>query len=104
MKIRMIALAGVAALALSTPAMAVEGWYLGLGAGYDQQNGIKGTSVPFPTTFSGKSNSSNGPLLAGAFGYSWDGGLRIEDEISWSGHDIKDPTATGYVATTADMI
>ncbi len=50
MKIRMIALAGVAALALSTPAMANEGWYLGLGAGWDLQvNGAKATSVTVPT-------------------------------------------------------
>ena len=76
MKIRMIALAGVAALALSTPAMAADGWYLGLGAGYDQQNGIKLTSVPCSDTFSGKTNSSSGALLAGAFGYGWDNGFR----------------------------
>src|ERR1700761_8483725 len=96
MKIRMIALAGVAAMALGTPAMAADGWYLGLGAGWDHQNGFNGTSVPLPTTFTGKSKSSDGPLIAGSFGYAWDNGFRLEDEISWSGHDIKDPTATGY--------
>ena len=37
MKIRMIALAGVAALALSGPALAGEatGWYVDLSGGYD---------------------------------------------------------------------
>src|SRR4051812_48160102 len=49
MRIRLIALAGVAALALSTPAMAAQGWYLGLGAGWDQQNSLKFHSVPTPT-------------------------------------------------------
>ncbi len=34
MKLRMIALAGVAVAALSSPAIAGEGWYLGLGGGY----------------------------------------------------------------------
>ena len=32
MKIRMLALAGVAAVALSAPAHAGDGWYLGLAA------------------------------------------------------------------------
>ena len=40
MKIRLLAMAGVAAMALSTPAMAAEGWYLGLGAGWDHENGL----------------------------------------------------------------
>ncbi len=62
MKIRMIALAGVAALALSTPAMAADGWYLGLGAGWDQQNHISTTSTVNPAYF-GTTKSSSGALL-----------------------------------------
>ena len=55
MKIRLAALAGVAALALSTPAMAAEGWYLGLGAGWDNQDNINahatsGTTIPGVST------------------------------------------------------
>ena len=47
MKIRTIALAGVAVLALSGPAAASDatGWYLGLGAGWDHMGNIK-TSHP----------------------------------------------------------
>ena len=45
MKLRLLAMATVAAAALSTPALAGDGWYLGLGGGYDDQNGISGTSV-----------------------------------------------------------
>ena len=28
-------------------------------------------------------------LLAGSFGYAWDNGLRIEDEIGYTGHDAQ---------------
>ncbi len=41
MKIRMLALAGVAAVALSAPAHAAEGWYLGLGGGYDNMSNLR---------------------------------------------------------------
>ena len=52
MKLRMIALAGVAALALSGPAAAsnATGWYLGLGAGWDHMGNVEATYPP--STFS----------------------------------------------------
>src|ERR1700761_2409142 len=91
MKIRMIALAGVAALALSAPAMAADdGWYLGLGGGWDQQNGLKASSVPSPALFAGRTQASTAAIIAGTIGYSWNG-LRLEDEIAWDGQDL-----TGY--------
>src|SRR5690348_1826079 len=65
MKIRLIALAGVAALALSTPAMAAQGWYLGLGAGWDQQTDLKFRSVPSPTSTQ-IAKSKAGALVAGS--------------------------------------
>ena len=88
MKIRMIALAGVAALALSTPAMAAEGWYLGLGAGWDQQTGIKATSAPLPGAFAGRTQASNAAIIAGSAGYAFGNGFRLEDEIAWEGQDL----------------
>ena len=105
MKIRMIALAGVAALALSTPAMAAEGWYLGLGAGWDQQNGVKLSSVPVPSAVV-TSKASSGALVAGSAGYAWDNGFRLEDEIGWSGHNVKVPAGSaggGYTSVETDM-
>ena len=50
MKIRVIALAGVAAMALASPAMAAEGWYLGLSGGLATQDGIKYASTLLPAT------------------------------------------------------
>src|ERR1700754_4110802 len=90
MKIRMIALAGVTALALSTPAMAAEGWYLGLGGGWDHQNGIRGTSSVAPTV-TGVAKSEDGAIIAGTFGYAWDNGLRLEAEDAYTSHDFSNP-------------
>ena len=50
MNLRMLAMATVAAAALSTPALAGEGWYLGLGGGWDQQESVSHVSVPRPAT------------------------------------------------------
>ena len=41
MKLRLLAMATVAAAALSTPALAGDGWYLGLGGGWDNQIGYQ---------------------------------------------------------------
>ena len=49
MKIRMLALAGVAAAALSAPAhAATEGWYLGLAGGYDNMPDVRAHSATAP--------------------------------------------------------
>src|SRR5580658_1956605 len=105
MKIRMIAWARVAALALSTPAMANEDGYLGLGAGWDLQKGVNVTSVTVPT-FTSKEKSSSGAIIAGSVGYVWDNGIRIEDEIGWTGHSLSNAAGTGngYSAVTTDMV
>ena len=97
MKIRMIALAGVAALALSTPAMAANGWYLGLGGGWDGQSSIKATSQ-VNTNFFGSSKSGGAAIVAGTVGYAWDNGFRLEDEIAWTGHDLAGLTGTFVTA------
>ena len=89
MKIRMLALAGVAAVAFSAPAFAAtEGWYLGLAGGYDQMPSVKVKSAPFPSTFSRVGNSDSGIGMA-SFGYSWASGFRLENEISYTEHDAK---------------
>src|ERR1700759_3611039 len=75
MKFRMIALAGAAALAVSTPAMA-EGWYLGLGGGLDWQNKINRTAaIPSGST---KQGSYSGGIGLGSFGYQFDNNFRVE--------------------------
>ena len=102
MKIRLIALAGVAALALSTPAMAAQGWYLGLGAGWDQQNALKFRSVPTPTNIQ-TAKSKDGALIVGSVGYGWDSGLRMEFEDSYTSHDFSAPFG-GSDSVTSVMV
>src|ERR1019366_10008625 len=87
MKLRLLAMATVAAAVLSTPALAGDGWYLGLGGGYDGQNGISGRSVPQPTAF-GRTDHSDSAIGAAAVGYAWPEGWRIENEFAFTQHNI----------------
>src|SRR3954462_10650283 len=88
MKFRLLAMATVAAAALSTPAMAGEGWYLGLGGGWDNQPGIRGTSVKAPALFNQKTNANDNFIGAIAIGYKWAEGWRLENELAFTQHDL----------------
>src|ERR1700760_4887956 len=96
MKLRTVALAGVAAAALGTsPAFAndTQGWYLGLGVGYDHQEPLEFTSggtVPGGARI----GTTDTALVTGSFGYKWTEGLRIEFEASYDNHDLH-PFAPG---------
>ncbi len=87
MKIRMIALAGVAVVALAGPAAAsnITGWYLGLGAGWDHMGNVEAKFTPKSagTAQSVKMGTNDGALILGAFGYRFPNRLRIEDEIGY---------------------
>ena len=48
MKLRLLALATVAATAFSAPAFAGQGWYLGLGGAYSSLDQFTAQSVPTP--------------------------------------------------------
>src|SRR5689334_223339 len=87
MRLRTIALAGAATAALSTPAFADHvGWYLGLGAGYEQTQStrVEFTEPGFGIVGTGKArfNGSGIYLLDG--GYKWDSGLRVEGELAYT--------------------
>src|ERR1700687_1338237 len=89
MKLRSIALAGVAVIALSTPAMAgPPGWYLGLGAGYDSLStfGARDSHLPAPNLAKLSYSSSGLGIVFG--GYNWGNGFRFEGELGYSAHDI----------------
>src|ERR1700743_3386839 len=89
MKLRSIALTGVALAALSVgPAMAndTEGWYIGLGAGYDHMDPIKAVGVP-PLSAHANLGQGDSAMVAGPFGYKWPDGLRMEFEVGYSSHD-----------------
>ena len=89
MKLRFLAMATVCAAALTTPAMAHEGWYLGLGGGYDGANSVSLTSVANPR-FNPSTGSSDSGIGALSVGYGWESGWRRmaprirSGRISWS--------------------
>ena len=92
MKLRSIALASVAVIALSTPAVAggPPGWYLGLGAGYDSLTTVAGHDA---TPVAVKQSYSGDALYLATIGYNWgswgdwDNQIRMEAEIGFDQHD-----------------
>src|SRR5687768_13567350 len=95
MKLRLIALAGVAASALAaSPAMAaVEGWYLGFGGGISEHNGIAVNSTINPAV-GGKVQTETGGLVLLSVGYKFDSNFRLEVESGYSWRDVQ--PAGGY--------
>jgi OmpA-OmpF porin, OOP family len=113
MKIRTIALAGVAALALSGPAAASDatGWYLGLGAGWDHMGQFSQVFTPqIPPNPPGtadvifKTGTDDTALIVGSFGYRFANHIRIENEIGYDKHDLNDPLFDGHSGITSDLI
>jgi outer membrane protein OmpA-like peptidoglycan-associated protein len=103
MKIRMLALAGAAAVALSAPATAApEGWYLGLAGGYDNMPTVNSRSAPFPTAGVVPVDHSDSGIGMLSFGYSWASGFRLENEFSYTSHDI-DSAGNGGAGSTSVM-
>ena len=89
MRIRSIALAGAALLVFAGSASASDngGWYLGLGAGYDQLGSVRMQSATAPFVGSGRTSYSGNAIYLGSAGYKWDSGLRIELELGFDQHD-----------------
>ncbi|HYS45503.1 MAG TPA: outer membrane beta-barrel protein, partial [Rhizomicrobium sp.] len=111
MKLRLLAMATVAAAAFSTPALAGEGWYLGLGGGWDGQTGYNIKSVASPTVLPGnKVSTKDSAIGAIAIGYAWgDSGFRLENEFAFTQHDTRLNgtgvfNASGGNQITSDMV
>ncbi|MGH6870629.1 MAG: OmpA family protein [Rhizomicrobium sp.] len=83
MDIRKFLLAGAAALAFITPAHAGEGWYLGLGTGWDSAYNTHITGAGLD----GSIHSTDTPLIAGSAGYKF-GDFRLEAETAWDRHHV----------------
>ncbi|MGN6517559.1 MAG: OmpA family protein [Rhizomicrobium sp.] len=90
MKLRTIFLAGVAALFVS-PALAADGWYLGLGAGWDHLKDPKlvGSGID------GKLTAKDSAIVGATFGYKFDAPFRLEFETAWDRHSTGDFTSGG---------
>jgi len=104
MRLRSVVLAGVAAAALSAgPAMAndTQGWYLGLGVGYDHMEPIDAITAP-PLSAHARLGQQDMALVAGSFGYKWASNLRMEFEVGYSSHDQHqdNPPFAGHLSGT----
>src|ERR1700744_4873382 len=114
MKIKMMALAGVAALALTRPAVASDatGWYLGLGAGWDHMGQVSASFVPNAScvgvcaTSKDKADTDDSALVVLSAGYRGSSHVRLEAEVgydqSW-GNDRHDVPG-GHVGLNSALI
>src|SRR6185437_10460545 len=101
MTIRSIALAGVAALALATPAVASEatGWYLGLGAGWDTMELAHYNNSTIAPPLEVKVPYHDDVLGTAALGYKWgDSGFRTELEIGYEQRGLNSKSLFGPTA------
>ena len=87
MKLRSIALAGAALIALSVPAAASDymGWYIGLGGGYDSPDLVHFTSPALIGVQ--KAAFDPGAIGVVSLGYKWDHNIRTEVELGYTQHD-----------------
>jgi OOP family OmpA-OmpF porin len=83
---RFIAFAGAALCMLATPALAGDGWYLGLGAGWDSRNDVQITDPLGSGTLSTNDNA----LVIGSIGYKFpDMPFRLEAEGGYDWHNLR---------------
>src|SRR5215813_2402019 len=94
MTLRTIALAGAMLAALSGPASAGDGLYLGLEAGWSSPSNIHFHDV----NADGHFLLDDGALLGGSMGYKWAHGLRLELEMSYVRYDVNHSDAFNFVA------
>src|SRR5689334_715708 len=103
MKLRVLALAGVALAGMTTAASAGEGWYLGLGAGWNHLEKFKTNHVaPLPSN-SFEFTSRDGYLATVTAGYKFDSGMRVEEEFGYANNKSRafketSPAVVGPIA------
>jgi OmpA-OmpF porin, OOP family len=96
MNLRTVVLAGAAALFVS-PAFAGDGWYIGLGAGWDhlRDHKLVGDGL------NGKLNAKDSAIVAGTVGYKFDAPFRLEFEGAWDRHSTGDYSSGALVAPSS---
>ncbi len=108
MKLRSYALAGAAIIALSVPAAAsdYQGWYLGLGAGWDTVENVHANWSTATSTGSVKIPFHDDVLGLGAVGYKWNN-FRFEFEGGYEQRGFVRqpllPKVEGGMAVTSGM-
>jgi len=95
MKIRSMILVGAALAAFAGPAMAGDGTYLGLGAGWDSQNNVQVDEFAPPPAV-GSVSTNDGVIFAGTLGYKMPGfPVRLEFESGYDFHSAGQLTSGG---------
>src|ERR1022692_2831096 len=84
MKIRLLAMTGLVTAVLISPAIAGDGWYMGIGAGLDLGTGVRFVSPRTSPPSSISDKNSSDPIMTASFGYKWDIGLRTELEAVYA--------------------
>jgi outer membrane protein OmpA-like peptidoglycan-associated protein len=110
MKIYAIALAGVAALALATPASAGEGWYVGFGVGVGWADADMDGTFDQRRNFTGDLSLGRAADVELMTGYKWNdsgwwnGGFRLETEVGYRSHAVRGwNTNFGLVRTSGHI-
>jgi OOP family OmpA-OmpF porin len=96
-RIKTIVLGTVMAAALSTPAMAGTGWYLGLSGGWVKPENVTMTGPGAGGGAGGQFHFKDSFRITGAVGYKWDNGLRIQGQVDYYDGKLKgfDPPPIG---------
>jgi len=97
MSIRAILLAGAAVLTLAAPAQAGEGWYLGLGAGWDMLNHVHISGAGLD----GGLRTSDTGIVEATAGYNF-GDFRLEAETAWDRHRAGSFESGGVITPVDD--
>jgi OOP family OmpA-OmpF porin len=97
MKIRVLLLASAAVLCAAVPATAGQGWYAGLGVGWDKLNDVKVNAAGIDGTL----RTSDTELVIGTIGYKF-GHIRVELEPGWDRRSVDRFDAGALGTTTLD--
>lgn len=111
MKTRCIALAGAALLALAGPSAAGDGFYVGLGAGWDGQNNVRVDQLT-PPPGSGEVQTNDGVIIAGTLGFKLpEFPIRLEFESGYDWHSVSNVQsgntqfgATGHSNIASELV
>ncbi len=102
MKLKTLALTGASLLCFSTPALAGEGWYLGLAAGWSHP---ENSTFNYPAgSTSGTINLRDATLVAGSVGFKWPMGFRTELEFSRAAYGVRDAVINNSLTAEAGHV
>jgi opacity protein-like surface antigen len=66
--------------------MMTQGWYVGLGAGYDRADAVEAYVPGFGVL--GTAHTDAAALITGSFGYRFPDRIRVEGEFGWDSHNV----------------